>query len=65
MKPGETMTYQNDNAGHKLRVRLLTIMPGSMWLVELLSDGSRFPMGSRLTVHQRDLNRPEPDGRNR
>lgn len=55
MKPGDTMTYRNDNAGHKLRVKLITIVPGGMWLVELLSDGSRFEKGSRLTVHSHDL----------
>lgn len=54
-KQGLEMTYQNDNAGHKLKVRLVEQMPGRLWRVEHLGRSLRFKKGIRLSVHESDL----------
>ena len=47
--------YRNHNAGHDLRVKILTAQPGRMYRVDLLESCPRFPKHQTLTVHETDL----------
>ena len=57
LQPNQICRYENENAGHRLRVRLVAPIPGRLWAVTVLDsrNGSRFPQHGRLTVHEHDL----------
>ena len=54
---GLVCRYRNTNAGHDLRVKVVAAIHGRLWTVQVLDqhNGSRFPKGERLTVHEHDL----------
>ena len=42
--------YENQNAGHKFKVRKPHAMPGGMWWCEVVEPNPRFPLGEKLQL---------------
>ena len=55
MKELTQCIYRNENAGHRIRVKVIARTLPRMWLVEVLEKVSRFPKGETLTVPEQDL----------
>lgn len=51
----EQCIYQNKNAGHRIRVRVLEQVLPRMWRVVVIENGSQFPKDRKLTVPEQDL----------
>lgn len=55
MKELTQCIYQNKNAGHRIKVKVIARTLPRMWLVEVVEKVGRFPKGETLTVHEQDL----------
>jgi hypothetical protein len=49
--------YQNQNAGHSLKVRIVAALPGRMYLVKALERTQKLNTAGHLMVHEDDLTR--------